>query len=212
MRVILIIMLFFIVCVPNLTFSQEDKEIKEIKKIIYDDLFAIYDIYDEEIMSVPDVLMIIKGNDTIKMKLNLRDSSNSRVSIIEFKHISSCLFFIEVKFKFFGPLGMWDFFSEHTFKYILYKSESRYYKINGFLVSEIFSARNFLSFGYLRDIREAQIIDFPRSFDNRKKKKTADQIQKYLYVSVLKEINKYRGNSSVYDKPFMKNSLCLGIE
>jgi len=191
-------MLFIIGCAFNLTFAQQD-----IKQIIYDDLLTLNDLYNGCIIQFKQEKWIINDNDTIKRintLLTLRDSSNSRVLILKIDTINQ-FYFTEIKFDLLANTSYVNLFSDNTFKYVLYKENDKYYKINGFLVSDILYTT--ICPKLLKSVVK---INTPRKFERHIKKRNVTKIQNYLFVSVLNEI-KNRG-FYVCDKPYVKDIIC----
>lgn len=198
MRIFMTIIVFMC-CAFNSIFAQKD-----IKQIIYDDLLALNDMYNGCIINFKQEKWIIRDNDTIKQintLTTLKDSSDSRVLIVEIDTIYP-FYFVEVKFKLLANAPYSNLFSGNSFKYLLYKENDEYYKINGFLVSDILYVSNWI--GRLKDSAK---INAPNKFWSRYLlKRNVTKIQNYLSVSVLKEIK----NLGFYicDKPYVKDIIC----
>jgi len=185
----------------GLIYAQESV----IKKIIYDDLYTLDNTYEDCIIQSNQEKWLITGKDTFKHKhtrQTLRDSSESRVSIIQ---IDSSLgfYFVEVKFDLISGFHHFNLF-KNTFKYVLYKSRGKFYRVNGFLISDILlisEPPNLIKSG-------AKINGPTFMFVKHFKKRNTIKISKYLFVSILLELNNY-GYDYHYE-PYVKDIICKG--
>lgn len=199
---ILIIVPIFIYCTFDLVLAQKETIIKQ---IIYNDLLALNEIYDGRIIQFNQNLAVVKDNDTIIHQntiTTLKDSSSSRVEIINIEDQFG-FYFIEVKFNLISNSPYFGLFSEKVFKYILYERANKYYKINGFLVSEVLFT-NKLKW-YKKEVKRIA-PDYRLNhhrFDRFIRKRNIVKIQKYLSVSVIKGINDL--GFYFYDKPYVKD-------
>ena len=196
---LLMSIILFTCCAFSSTFAQID-----VKQIIYEDLFALNDMYKGCILMLKQEKRIITDNDTIN-QINtittLKDSADSRVLIIKIDTIVP-FYFVEVKFKLLSGHPYINLFSKNTFKYVLYKEHNKYYKIDGFLVSDILVALN-----YKEILKNSARINAPNKFWRRYLiKRNLTKIQKYLSVSVLKEIKK--SGSYICDTPYVVDLIC----
>jgi len=197
MKMILTLVLF--ICCPfNIAIAQS-----EIKRIIYEDLLALNEIYDGCIIQFEQEKWIFKDNDTIR-EINtiatLVDSSESRVLINKIDSVNQ-FYFVEIKFDLISKSPYFNLFSENIFNYVLYKDRNHYYKIDGFLISEILFTTS-----PPKLLKGSARINAPNKFMRHLKNRNIPKLQKYLSVSVLESIR----NSGFYisDKPYVKDKIC----
>lgn len=181
----------------NSIYAQE-----QIKKIIYEDLFSLDDLYNGCIIQFEQKAILIKGNDTIsdfKTVETIRQDFN-RVTLVKIDSVNQ-YYFVEVKFDLIPNSRYLGLFSNNTFIYVLYKKSNKYYKINGFLVSEILLTDTPREY-----IRSMARIEAPNKFTKHIRCRNIDKIEKYLSVSVLEKINQL-GFQYNY-RPYVKDILC----
>lgn len=176
---------------------------ENIKKIIYEDLFALNDIYNNCIIQFEQKKIIIKDNDTIwdfKNVEEIRQDFENRVTLINVDSINN-YYLVEASFDLIANAPYFGLFSENNFKYILYKNNNKYYKINGFLVSEILLTNTSSEL-----IRSMARIKSPKKFTKYLNRRNIDKIKNYLSVSVLENIKNLGFN--IYYKPYIKDFIC----
>lgn len=192
--------LVLMLCVAlNSAFAQMD-----IKKIIFDDLLALNDLYDGCIIQFSQVKRIVNNSDTIKQVntlVDLLDSSDSRVFITKIDSVGQ-YFYIEARFDLLSKAPYFGLFTENTFNYVLYKENSKYYRINGFLVSEILYTTTPLDL-----MKSYAKIKAPNRFKKHLGKRDVSKIRNYLYVSVMSGIRALGFNFC--DKPYVKDVVCF---
>lgn len=188
-----------LLAVFNPVYAQE-----QIKKIIYEDLFSLNDLYNGCIIQFEQKKNIIKGNDTIsdfKTVETIRQDYN-RVTLVKVDSING-YYFVEVKFDLNANPRYTGLFSNNTFSYTLYKSQSEFHKINGFLISDILV----LNRSEIPEmVRDKAKIEAPKKISTYLKKRNIDKIRKSLSVSVLEKINQL-GFQMNY-RPYVKDIVC----
>lgn len=188
-----------LLAVFNPVYAQE-----QIKKIIYEDLFSLNDLYNGCIIQFEQKKNIIKGNDTIsdfKTVETIRQDYN-RVTLVKVDSING-YYFVEVKFDLNDNPRYTGLFSNNTFSYTLYKSQSEFHKINGFLISDILV----LNRSEIPEmVRDKAKIEAPKKISTYLKKRNIDKIRKSLSVSVLEKINQL-GFQMNY-RPYVKDIVC----
>lgn len=198
MMKILFTVTLFIYYTTSLLFAQS-----ELKQIIYADLLAINDLYNGCIIQYKQDKWVILENDTIK-QLNtiatLKDSSESRVSIIKIDSINQ-FYFVDVRFDLIAQAPYNNLFSANIFNYVLYKENNYYFNIDGFLVSEILYTTTPTHL-----LKSSAKISAPNKFGRYIEERNVAKIQKYLSVSVLERIKSMGFHIS--DKPFVKDQIC----
>lgn len=172
------------------------------KKIIFEDLLFLNDLYNDCIIQFEQKKLIIKEKDTIcvfNTIETIRQDFN-RVTVVAIDSVNS-VYFVEARFDLNANPRYIDLFSKNTFSYVLYKSGGNYYKIDGFIVSEILKVN--IAADLLRDIAR---IEAPKKFYKYIQRRNIDKIRKYLSVSVLKKINQL-GFQFNY-RPYVKDIVC----
>lgn len=177
---------------------------EQVKKIIYEDLFLLNDLYDGCIIQFEQKKLIIKEKDTISDFNTIETISQdfNRITFVKIDSINA-FYFVEVKFDLIANPRYVGLFSNNTFSYVLYKSEGNYYKINGFLISDILILNRSEIPEMVRDMAR---IEAPKKFSTYLIKRNVDKIRKYLSVSVLEKINQL-GFSLNY-RPYVKDIVC----
>jgi hypothetical protein len=175
---------------------------EQIKKIIFEDLLFLNDLYNGCILQYEQNKIIIKGRDTISdfNTIETIRSNFNRVTIIEIDSINS-FYFVEVRFDLNANPRYLELFSNNTFSYVFYKSEGNYYKINGFFISEILMAN--IEPDLLRDIARKEV---PKKLYKYIQNRNIEKIRKHLTVSVLKKIDQL-GFQFNY-RPYVKDIVC----
>lgn len=198
MKIIYTSILLFIAFIP--VYAQD-----QIKRIIYEDLFFLNDVYNGCIIQFEQKKIIIKDKDTIrdfKTIEEIREDFKDRVTLIKIDSMNN-FYFVEVNFNLIANIDYFDLFSKNTFNYVLYKSQGKFFKINGFVVSDILILNRSEIPEMVRN--EARILA-PKKFSIYLKKRNVDKIRKYLSISVLEKINK-SGFKFNY-RPYVKDVVC----
>ena len=174
----------------------------QIKKIIYEDLFSLNDLYNGCIIQFEQKKILIKDNDTIsdfKTVETIRQDFN-RLTLVKIDSVNG-YYFVEVKFDLISNSRYVGLFSKSTFKYVLYKKSDKYYKVNGFLVSEILLIDTPSEL-----LRSMARIVAPKKFARFIRHRNTDKIKNYLSVSVLEKITQL-GFQFNY-RPYVKDIVC----
>ena len=128
------------ICVPNVVEAQDTSLIKA---MIVDDMVLLNKVYDSKIISnQPRKTSIIYGDKVVDSFYSIPSEklleSSSSVTIVELKKLCFDLFAVKIRFNVvFVDVDSRDF----EFEYLLFQanlSENKYYRIDGFLVNDIF--------------------------------------------------------------------------
>jgi hypothetical protein len=172
----------FIIAQPKPLYGQEDT----IKKIIYEDLYLLNNIYNGCIIQYEQSELKIFGKDTI-LYFNTIESIKTdflnRVKVLRIDSLNN-YFYIEVRFDLLPQSPFLGLFTNNTFNYVLYRKGNKFLKINGFTVSEILFTDT-----YSMDLRGMARIDAPKKFGKFIINRNSDKIKNYLSISVLQKIN-----------------------
>ncbi len=180
-------------------YSQTILAQDNIKKIIYKDLFLINDLYKGVIIQNKQTVLRIQenGDTTLSTKLlnNITDEYD-RVKIVEIDSLSS-FYFVKAKIML-TPNGSFNSLFDSVFKFVLYKQDNIFYKVDGFIISEIeiingfpiYIICNYLDLGYFNSKKLKKYIIYRKT----------DKIKNYLSVSILEKISLlgYEINSKPY--------------
>jgi hypothetical protein len=128
------------------------------KKIIYDDFLLLNNTYNNVFFQVP--------HSPVSDSVNY----NIYVDIIEVDTIRHNLFAIKVKFNVLTNLPYWAI-RDSSFSYVVYKTNNKIFKINGFMYSEILETAN-LGWQYMSKLELKKIF-----FSKPKKRKIFKFIQ-----------------------------------
>ncbi len=195
MKVIYITIWLLVIFKP--IFGQE-----QIKKIIYEDLFFLNNMYDGCILQPEWGSTPIDSfkRDIKYIKIVKIDSINPYDSPIQY-------YFVEVKINLaentiYGVMhgGLLDY----TFSYVLYRKFNKYYKIDGFFVSEVLTAPLDNNQSLFETLKKRKKI--PKKFIKYMRKRNTKKLQKYLSVSILERMNYLGFNFNC--EPYVKDVIC----
>lgn len=196
-KIILIFLLFTFYF--NSAFSQQS-----IKKVIYEDLLLLNNLYDGCIIQFEQKKYLIKGTDTKKdnRTLNdLKDDFENRVIITRIDSFNN-FYSVVVRFNLIPNSRYKGLFDDNVFRYVLYKQQHNFLKINGFFTSDILRIKE-------NPLVSSKVISSNgfKKLSKYLKKRNVDKIKNYLSISIL-EILKNSGYEFYY-RPYVKEILCF---
>jgi len=158
----------------------------DIKKIIYDDLIVINQLYNFQIIDTVLVLRYYDQLDTVNKRLNyneIKQQYNKNVSISNIDTIGNFyVFTVEFKNVSFNCYPQVKTINQ-AFRYVLYKKSNKWFKINGFITSDI-------QFLEEEDLFSLRYIDVEKEYQKKLvkalKKGNNEKISSLLTVSILK--------------------------
>lgn len=178
--------------ISSLCFSQD-----QIKKIIYNDLMMLNEIYDGSIIDESQLKYVINNRGDTSLVNNVPDNYLDKVNLLRVDE-SNGFYYVKVKFDIVSSYYYPGLFQDNFFEYILFKEEDRFFKINGFYISEIL----LINFDY-NDIREVLKLEVPNRFKKHLQKGEIDKFDKYLTVTILEQLRTYGWN--INSKPYVKD-------
>lgn len=195
-RVILIVLF-------SLCFIENNAQ-TDIKRIIYSDLILINELFDYAILDTNSIKRTIIEGDTIDSRLsylNFKSSYEKNVNLLSVDTVGN---FHIVNVKFDNVVYKCNSLleSKPTFRYTLYYSNNKYYKIFGFMVSDI----NFLSPNQLFALRYVDNLGVNiKKIEKHLNKLNYSKLSNFINVNIL-EFFKNNVDNSINMHPIINST------
>ena len=182
MKNLALLLLFFLMLVIN-GFAQV-----ELKKLVQEDLFLTNEVYGYKLFDSTSIILTISESDSVRKKYSYAQQKKrveENVNIINVDTSGNFLLFDvsfnNIKFNCYPTINNKNL----NFRYLVYQSNNRYYKINGFLYSDVLllDTDDFFTMNYFENYLNTKELERYQKNSNIKK------LSKLLWSNILKVYN-----------------------